>query len=185
MKFLLFMSTLFLSQFSFASKCGEEIYNKRGMLTKYEYLNLTITEQTKKHGTSTSSAISTESSTAALDPGVTTGFSSGLKQSLSTNGPCKWFGLMVYIGHHRKEFIAQNMDILKNEMAKGQGEMLEMLVHSYFCPQLKEKNAQKMIQNNFVQENLAQSNAHELNLKVEKILNSGFNGQCRGPKNAV
>jgi len=170
--FILIIITLTLfSENIQADPCGEVIFNKYGMLKKYEYLNLSISENTKKHGLSSTVGSSTENSTAIFDPGVSTGVYVSWSQSSSTYGGCKWLGL-AYLAKKRTEFIAQNLDVLINEMAMGQGKMLDTLVKSYFCPMSQEGFVKVNIQKNFESLSLGNSNPKSINDKILTVLPS-------------
>lgn len=133
-----------------ANPCGELIYNKHGKLRKYQILPLDIFENTKKNGISTTSGATTESSTAASDPGVSTGASVSWKQSTSTNGPCKWGGLFATQEHYF-DYIAQNLDLIKKEMALGQGGHLEILASAHNCQGIGMASFPKTMQKELVQ----------------------------------
>ncbi len=165
-----FFSIAIYSTQVFSSPCGEVLYNKHGMLGTYRYANLNITEGSKKFGyTSWSSGVSTENTTAVTDPGVTTGASTYTKQVLSTVGECKWFGL-VYIQEKRKEFIAQNIEVLKNELAFGQGEFSKILLSSYACDSNATESLAKSIQQNYQQKNFSKLNAELIDHEIISII---------------
>ena len=131
-----------------ATKCGEYIYNKQGLLRKYEYLPLDISESTKKHGSMSSSwGASTESSTASSDPGVTTGQWNSSSQAVSSYGDCKlpmpWASRVEF-----QRYIAQNLNEIKREMALGKGGHLEMLATGFGCHGAGKDVFQKAAQRN-------------------------------------
>jgi hypothetical protein len=113
-----------------AGRCGEFIYNKNGMLRKYEYLNLTFSEKLQKHGWFSTSGVSTEATTAGSDPGVSTGQTKGMSQLSSSRDDCSLFatGSREY-----RDYIAQNMLEIKKEMALGEGGHLEILAGVHRC----------------------------------------------------
>lgn len=141
MRIVNFLSLVLVSVFvnsAYADKCGEFVYNKKGMLRKYEYLNLHLTENTKKHGSSSSTfGITTESTTASSDPGVYTGQVIGSSQSLSSWGECKFnpTALMDLFGSREeyKDYIAQNLEEVKKQMAQGDGGHLHTLAAAHHC----------------------------------------------------
>lgn len=139
---------IFFAQFAAATQCGDLIYNKNGKFRKYEYVNNTGIENTKKHGSSTTVQVTTEGSTASVDPGVSTGVSQSHSQSTSTRGECKWGGFFVSHNDY-KEYLAQNMHEIKNQMAKGQGGHLEILASAFTCDESGKKALSKVLQKNF------------------------------------
>lgn len=147
--FLFFFSICFLFiQQSMATPCGELVYNKHGKFRKYEYVPNTATENTKKHGYSTTSGVSTEGSTASSDPGVSTGVTQSNQQSTSTKGECKWGGLFASRDEY-KEYLAQNISEIKNEMALASGGHLEILASAFDCNQEGRQKLPKLLQKNF------------------------------------
>lgn len=172
MKYLVLFFSLMVMNSVYATPCGEVIYNKKGMLGKYRYANLSIFEGSKKYGSSSwTSGASTEHTTAIFDPGVWTGYSTSLKQSLSTEGACKWAGIAA-ITQHRTEFIAQNIDQIKIDLASGKGDFSEVLMSSYFCDEGTEVELQKKIKQNFVEMNLSNSEAKEIHSKINSLIKS-------------
>lgn len=131
-----FVSLTLLASFAHATKCGEVIYNKHGKLRKYEVIPLDISEGIKKHGVSSTSGATTETSTASVDPGVSTGVSDSQTQSVSTKGDCKWGGFFGSADRRDFEgYVEQNMNEIKNQMSVGQGGHIEMLAAFAGCSQ--------------------------------------------------
>lgn len=141
-------TVLVLAQIAAATPCGDFIYNKNGKFRKYQYMNNTGIENTKKHGSSTTFQHSTEGSTASVDPGVSTGVSSSSMQTSSTYGECKWMGYYANYSEY-KDYLAQNMHEIKNEMAKGQGGHLEVLASAFTCGEDGRKGLSSVLQKNF------------------------------------
>ncbi len=170
MRLLVVLLLAIFSTQTFASPCGDVIYNKHGMFRKYKYVNLDLSELTKKHGTTgwTSNA-STETTTAVTDPGVTTGASSAIQQSLSTKGQCKWFGL-VYVAEKRVQYIAQNVDAVKTELAKGQGHFTEVLMDSYFCNAKGKQELRAAIRNEYVQRKISRISPAQISQELDAII---------------
>jgi hypothetical protein len=140
---VLFISAFYLETVQ-ANQCGEFIYNKKGWLRKYEYMNLTITENTQKHGSSSSSSgLSTESSTAASDFGVWAGHISSYAQVISTKGPCSLGTLFSYDA--RKKYINQNIAEVKKEFSRGNGEHLETVAFFSQCSQKSVEHFGKVV----------------------------------------
>ncbi len=140
--FFLVLPTLLM-----ATPCGEFVYNKHGMLKKYVYLPLNISENTKKHGTMSSSGNTTEASTAFVDPGVYTGMSTGSAQSISSWGQCS-FLKVIGVTKAREQYIEQNMEDIKDHFARGEGEHIKALAFLSQCPQNKEQEFATKMQSN-------------------------------------
>ena len=133
---------------SHANACGEMIYNKNGKLRKYQYMPNTISENSAKHGSSTSSGVSTEMTTAGSDVGVSTGATAGYGQFSSTKGECKWFGL--FSSHQQyHDYLAQNLTEIKQEMSLGKGGHLQILASAFECNSQGQKQINQVFQKNF------------------------------------
>lgn len=163
---------LLVVQVASATACGDFIYNKNGKFRKYEYMNNTGMENTKKHGYSSTSAATTEGSTASTDPGVSTGVSQSHLQSTSTRGECKWGGLFASKEEY-SDYLAQNMYEIKNEMSLGQGGHLEILAAAFTCTKNDKKALSHILQKNFeifveYEPNQSKEFADSLKLVIEK-----------------
>jgi hypothetical protein len=171
---LLFVGiSLLIPQFASATACGDFIY-KHGKFRKYEYMNNTASENTKKHGSSTTSAATTEGSTASSDPGVSTGVSESHQQSSSSKGECKLSNLFASKEEFR-EYLAQNTYEIKHEISLGKGGHLEILAAAFSCTEKGNEALSKVLQKNielFVDYEPSQSRefADSLKLVVEKNL---------------
>lgn len=166
--------SLLISQVASATACGDFIY-KHGKFRKYEYMNNTASENTKKHGSSTTSAATTEGSTASSDPGVSTGVSESHQQSSSSKGECKLTNLFAS-KEEFKEYLAQNTYEIKHEISLGKGGHLEIIAAAFSCTEPGKEALSKILQKNFenfVDYEPAQSQefADSLTLVVEKSLN--------------
>ncbi len=126
-----------LTPFARATKCGQVVYNKHGMWKKYKYLPLDLSELTKAHGSiSWTSPATTETSTASVDPGVTTGASDSQMQSTSTKGDCKWGGFFgAAESEDFEKYVEQNINEIKTQMAVGHGGHLEVISGFLGCSQ--------------------------------------------------
>ena len=123
--FLIFAATSIYSLQSSATKCGEFIYNKKGMLKHYEWTPNSASENTKKGGVFMGATThpSTENSTATVDPGVSTGATTGTTQSFSSYGDCSYWGAIKESlhGSYRHIYIRENLDGIKKQAALGSG----------------------------------------------------------------
>lgn len=128
-----------------------------GLYKKYEWGGVgdhninAMTKETKKSGSSTATAkISTEGSTAVLDPKYSTNVTRSETQSTSSWGDCSLFGLLERKAQ-RQAFIAQNLDQIKIEVAKGQGLHLESLAWLSLCENGTNSEFDMVLQKNFRQ----------------------------------
>lgn len=139
MRYLL-ISLFFISNTTYAidsAKCSKMLND--GLYKKYEWggmgdYNLNaMTKETKKNGhTTASSNISTEGSTALLDPVYYSNVSTSEAQSTSSTGECSLFAIEER-KNQRDLYITQNFDQIKMNIAKGSGEHLEALAWFSFC----------------------------------------------------
>ena len=60
----------------------------------------------------------------------------------------------------------------------GKGEMLNILIGSYFCPRGSESIAIKTVQQKFVELEIATSLAAEIDQKMKSVLDQKFDHQC-------
>lgn len=171
---------LFLAPLAHATKCGEVIYNKHGKLRKYNALPLDLSEAWKKYGSSSTANATTETSTASVDPGVSTGVSDSNTQSVSTQGDCKWGGF--FGSADRRDFqnyVEQNMNEIKNQMAVGQGGHLEILATFAGCSQAKAfgHGLQKNM-NRFV--DLSDDESHAFVERIQEVISADtqLSNQC-------
>lgn len=116
-----------------AGKCTT--YLNEGLYQKYEYqgFDQPATKATKKHGsTQGSTKMSTETSTASLDPVHWTHLTASVTQGFSSWGPCSGLGLKQ-MREHREKYIVQNKEEILKEISKGQGEHLNVLASFSLC----------------------------------------------------
>jgi len=109
----------------------------KGWYKKYEYqgINQPATKATKKHGSSKAPfVLSTEASTASLDPKYSSNVSTSQAQYTSSWGPCSALALNT-LKTERDLYFAQNRDEVLREIARGQGEHLEVLAAFSLCDQ--------------------------------------------------
>jgi hypothetical protein len=164
-----FIIALMGTEMALANKCGEFIYNKKGWLRKYEHMNLTLTENTQKHGTSTTSGISTESSTASSDLGVWGGHMSSYAQVTSSKGPCSLGGIFSY--NAREKYINQNIAEVKKEFARGEGKHLETIVYFSQCSQSSVSRFANVIKENITQfSKLKKDDAKTFSTKIDELI---------------
>ncbi len=122
-----------------ANNCTKLVNN--GWFRKYQYqgYDQPLTKGTKRDGSiMASSAASTESSTAALDPKHWAVVSTSGSQGTSSWGECSLFGLQQ-IKENREKYISQNRSEVLRAIAVGSGEHLDVLASFSLC----EKSAYK------------------------------------------
>jgi hypothetical protein len=131
-----------------SSRCASFVDD--GLYTKYKYMGPGegFTKASKDQGSVKGfSAPSTEGSTASLDPKYSSHQSSSLGQYLSSTGPCAMIGLNE-MKERREKYFVQNKDEILREIAKGQGEHLNVLATYSLCEkQSFNQFSQKLQQN--------------------------------------
>lgn len=120
-----------------SSKCSSML--NKGLYKKYKFGGVgeanskAITGETKSAGTTKATArISTEGSTAIVDPKYSTNASVSGSQGTSSWGPCSLFGLLER-REQRELYVAQNFDQIKKDIANGSGEHLNTLSWYALC----------------------------------------------------
>lgn len=128
------LSCLFLSSFAssafaktyFDEECFNQVVVKDAMLRKYDYKYMWGSSDTITKGQEGSSHVTsqntTQGTTAGVDPGVTTGYFKRDFMSTSSKQPCAFFA-QNYV--QREKFVAGNVDSLKRDIARGDGESLK------------------------------------------------------------
>ncbi len=117
-----------------AYSCAKMIY-KDGWLKSYEYLGNTFGANTKKHGavSSTTGAL-TENLTSTVDPGVYTGKAMSSVQYSSSWGDCSLVEYHI-TKRVREDYIEQNMQEIKKQIALGAGYHVDSLAVLSGCRQ--------------------------------------------------
>lgn len=94
-----------------------------------------ITQGSKKDGpfTVTGQSTTTEPTTMTFDPKYTTNAWTSQTQSTSSWGDCSMFALRDELRKNRKQYIDQNLNELKMEIARGEGEHLKVVVFYSAC----------------------------------------------------
>lgn len=120
-----------------SSKCSAMMND--GLYKKYKWQGVgesnanSITGETKSQGTIlASSKISTETSTAALDPKHWTHVSYSQTQSTSSTGECSAFALEKR-ALERDLYVAQNFDQIRKDIANGNGRHVQALAWFSLC----------------------------------------------------
>lgn len=139
--FIVFSAILIASSSAFAidsRKCSKML--NEGMWKRYKYggmgeYNMNVmTQGTKKQGSSTvTSDVSTESSTALLDPKYYSNVSTSQTQSTSSWGDCSAFAHAEQLKKDREVYIAQNEHEVMIDVARGAGEHLKVITFYSAC----------------------------------------------------
>lgn len=156
MNFLILSALLILSApaFSFQPRpCAEKVWLKKGMFKKYD-VNYTSIEfisfrtSSEEGSIKVSSASSTQNSTMSVDPGISTGQTESTTQFSSTYGDCSiWASNQKWL--RREHYVAENSDRLKVDIAKGEGEYLETLMHLSGCPSDQKVTFSRTVQSHY------------------------------------
>lgn len=173
LKIVAILLTLSFAQISHATKCGQFIYNKYGMLRKYNWIPNTPSENTKKHGiTSSTIKPSTEHTTASVDPGVSTGATTAGTQYWSSWGACSFLNVMKG-ADYRQKYLQENFEDIKKQVAIGNGGHIESLAAMNSCPHSVAQRLGFVLQNNYEQiSGFSETRASELTLHIEKLIHS-------------
>ncbi len=116
-----------------AAKCSKLLNGGFYKTYKYQGIDAPSSKATKDHGsTQGSSEVSTESSTAVLDPGHWSKYSTYGVQSTSSWGECSLLGLQK-LREERELYFVQNKDEILREVARGRGEHLRVLATYTLC----------------------------------------------------
>jgi len=138
-----------------SAKCSKMLNN--GMWKTYKYGGMgesyfnALTQGTKKDGISKASSESstTEPSTMMFDTKYTSNAWASGTQSTSSWGDCSLFTMRKELKEQRKIYIAQNLDELKTEMARGKGEHLKVLTFYSGCHEKAYSGISRSIQNHY------------------------------------
>lgn len=144
-------------------KCRGFVVDQGFRWRDYDYagpgMNFMLTEGTNKVGSPAATAFSsTESTTASLDPGVTTRSNTSLTQYISSKDECSAYGLNQKL-QERDEFLAHNLHEVKRDMARGEGEYLSSLSFLSACDETVTARFGSALKANF--EKLATVNTNE------------------------
>lgn len=165
-----------------SSKCST-ILNK-GLYKKYKWNgigeanNKAMTAETKSSGsTKGTTRITSENTTAVVDPKYTTNVTVTGAQGTSSWGPCSAFG-MLERRDQRDLYVAQNFDQIKKDIASGNGEHLKTLAWFALCEDHASDTYFQTLQSNF--EKLSTSNEAHFTKTMDQVVesNSALKSQC-------
>lgn len=152
----------------------------KGWYKTYKYMGIDqpATKATKAQGTTKgSSAITTEASTASLDPKYWSNVSTSNTQSISSYGQCSALG-MLELKEKRELYFVQNRDIIEEEMSQGKGLHLEVLALFALCDEDAQPVFRQLLQRNTARflevKNLGYG--HELDQLIQS--ESSLKGRC-------
>jgi hypothetical protein len=103
-----------------------------GLLRKYDFPGYSSSEyMTKKYGSTVGSTENgMQSSTASIDPGVTTGYFSSTSEFTSSNGNCSYFS---YNREMMKDYLVRYRALVLDQAAQGHGDHLKSLYFYSTC----------------------------------------------------
>ena len=157
MRFVLLFSFLISSQAlssDWAKRCAEKVWAKRGILRKYQpkYMASGVVSthtSAKENFSVVSKEFLTQSSTAYMDPGISTGKTISTPQFLSSFGDCSLFaenGDWL----RREYYVAENFINLRNDIAKEDGEYLDSFMFLTGCPANVKDHFSKFMHQNYL-----------------------------------
>lgn len=137
-----------------SSACSNLIYG-RGWWRKYPAMGigeagLNKMTKTTSNGTFGSSDYSSQATTAALDPGVSTRATQSSSQLTSSWGPCSLLASAAEMRQLRELYYAQNKEDFLRELAQGNGEHLEVMAFFGRCDMQKQTNFNESMQSNYI-----------------------------------
>ena len=184
--FILMMLVFSVSESVFADtySCAKMVY-KDGWLKKYEYLGNTWGANTKKNGAlSSTGGSSTERMTASVDPGVSTGNFMSSMQYSSSWGECSMLEMFI-TQQFRQDYIEQNMDDIKKQIALGKGHHLDSLAFLSGCSQIERSEWSTELQSN-TESFYDLIDVKKFDHKLESVIhgNSNLNQHCIMPSKA-
>ena len=142
---------VFINSSAFADTytCARMVY-AGGWLKKYEYLGNTWGANTKKSGVTSSSVHSSiEKTTSSVDPGVSTKNWVSSMQYTSSWGECSMIDSAITM-KMREDYIEQNADEIKSEIAMGDGIHVDSLAFVSGCHGINEAQWKKSLQDRAV-----------------------------------
>lgn len=165
-----------------SAKCSRMLND--GMWKNYKWGGIgesnakAITAETKSSGpTTATSKISTEGTTALSDPVYYTNVSRSQTQSLSSWGNCSLFALQER-KEQREQYVRQNFDQIKKDIANGDGLHMETLSWFALCDDQAQASFNETLQTKF--EQLGSSSESDFSKKMDQIVadNKSLTGKC-------
>lgn len=152
----LILASLFLSAPAFgfnARQCAQNVWMKKGLFRQYDVKYSTIEfisfkTSSDEGSMKVSSASSTQGSTMASDPGISTGQTQSYTQFSSSFGDCSmWASDDRWM--KREFYVAENIGHLRADIAKGDGEYLDSLAYLSGCSASAKARFAAILHNNY------------------------------------
>lgn len=178
------ISTCFVAPSALADSysCAKMVF-KDGWLKQYEYKGNTWGANTKKHGAVSSTVgSSAESVTSSVDPGVMTGNIMSTMQFSSSWGECSMVDYYI-TKEFREQYIEQNMNEVKKQIAKGDGHHIRSLAFLSGCTNLEYDHWVQQLRANmthFYDAKKAKDFGTHLDNMIQK--NNSLSKNCQIPK---
>lgn len=137
-----------------------------------------ITGETKRSGSSRGSTnVSSDQSTAVLDPKHSTNLSYSQSQSSSSTGECNAFAIKE-LRAQRDFYIAENFDQVRKEIAQGQGFHMEALAWMSLCDIDSQKDFNEILQTHY--EEIYPGKISQPSLAIDNLIGSSrkMEGKC-------
>lgn len=183
MKFFLIVTFLSSSAWAIDSNKCSGLLNK-GLYKKYKFAGMgeanmkAVTGETKNSNiASASSKISTENTTVISDPKYYSNVSTSQTQSTSSFGECSAFALQER-RDLRDQYVAQNLDQIKKDVAMGDGGHLEVLSWFSLCEDSALREFNEALQNNLAKLVSLEASAFSKNLDQVIRADAGLAKKC-------
>jgi len=157
-----------------SSGCSNLLNN--GWFKKYKWAGVgesntkAITAETKSSNfISAISKVTTENTTATVDPKYSSNVSTSQTQGTSSWGQCSLFALQER-QEQRDLYVAQNLDQIKKDIANGNGHHLETLSWFSMCDESVNTQFNTELQKNIA--TLLVDNSKDFNAGIDKVIKS-------------
>ncbi len=158
--------------------CAKMVYSN-GWLRKYDYLGNTWGANTQKSGVLSSMVHSSiEKTTSSVDPGVSTKNFVSTMQYTSSWGECSMLNYNI-TQQMREDYIDQNMNVIKTQVALGDGVHVDSLAFVSGCHGLDEVLWKNVLREKSLQL-YDQENAKGFVKTLDQIISQepAFTGKC-------
>jgi len=150
--------------------------NGKGVIRKYELKSMRpFSSRTSSiEGPGASTAVSAESSTRAVDPGITTGELQSGSQVTSGKGKCANYFASHSAWYKRQNYVLENFDELRRNIASGNGEYFDVFHHLSGCSASSKGELAKMLHNNY-DKIFQNDDPLEFSLGVDELVRRNYN----------
>ena len=132
-----------------------------------------MTDESKRNGSSKAQTdISSDGTTAGLDPKFTSNYSSFMSEALSSFGDCSLFAIKER-RNQRDLYIAQNFGQVRKEIAEGRGLHMETLAYMSLCEVDVQAEFNTTLQSAY--EEVYSSKPRNIGTAIDKIISSDSN----------